>query len=340
MRFVPISKLQPSMLIARAIYDQSDKILINHGVKLTPEFIKKMENRGVIGAYIEDEITNKVIVQEAITNELRTRAVKSIKDFDIETTINLSKNIVEQLMASDSILLDLVDLRTFDDYTYRHSVNVAVLSTMIAMGMDFKVDELTDLCLAALLHDIGKLRIDDAILNKPTRLTEEEYALIKTHPSVAYNIVKERWDIAATTKIGILCHHENVDGSGYPFGLKDQKIHRFARIIHVADVFDALTSKRPYKDAYSPGDASEFLMSSCGTLFDREVVEIFLGYVPIYPKGSTVILSDKRRAIVAENIKFNILRPRVIIEDTGEELDLTHDPACRNITIIDVETVE
>ncbi|MBR5337365.1 MAG: HD-GYP domain-containing protein [Lachnospiraceae bacterium] len=328
------------MLIARAIYDQSDKILINHGVKLTPEFIKKMENRGVIGAYIEDEITNKVIVQEAITNELRTRAVKSIKDFDIETTINLSKNIVEQLMASDSILLDLVDLRTFDDYTYRHSVNVAVLSTMIAMGMDFKVDELTDLCLAALLHDIGKLRIDDAILNKPTRLTEEEYALIKTHPSVAYNIVKERWDIAATTKIGILCHHENVDGSGYPFGLKDQKIHRFARIIHVADVFDALTSKRPYKDAYSPGDASEFLMSSCGTLFDREVVEIFLGYVPIYPKGSTVILSDKRRAIVAENIKFNILRPRVIIEDTGEELDLTHDPACRNITIIDVETVE
>ena len=340
MRFVPISKLQPSMLIARAIYDQTDKILINHGVKLTPDFIKKMESRGVAGAYIEDDISNKVIVQEAITNELRTKAVKSIKDFDIETTINLSKNIVEQLMGSDSILLDLVDLRTFDDYTYRHSVNVAVLSTMIAMGMDFKFDELTDLCLSALLHDIGKLKIDDAILNKPTRLTEEEYALIKTHPSIAYNVVKERWDIAATTKIGILCHHENVDGSGYPFGLKDQKIHRFARIIHVADVYDALTSKRPYKDAYSPADASEFLMSSCGSLFDRDVVEIFLGYVPIYPKGSTVILSDGRRAIVAENIKFNILRPRVIIEETGEELDLTHDPACRNITIMEMETEE
>ncbi len=190
MRFVPISKLQPSMLIARAIYDQTDKILINHGVKLTPEYIKKMESRGIVGAYIEDDISNKIIVQEAISNELRTKAVKSIKDFDIETTINLSKSIVDQLMGSDSILLDLVDLRTFDDYTYRHSVNVAVLSTMIAMGMDFKVDELTDLCLSALLHDIGKLQIDDAILNKPTRLTEEEYALIKTHPSIAYNIVK------------------------------------------------------------------------------------------------------------------------------------------------------
>ena len=338
MRFVPISKLQPSMLIARAIYDQSDRILINHGVRLTEEFIKKMDAKGVIGAYIEDDISNKVIVQEAITNELRTRAVKSIKDFDIETTINLSKSIVEQLLGSDSILLDLVDLRTFDDYTYRHSVNVAVLSTMVAMGMNFKYDELTDLCLAALLHDIGKLKISDDILNKPGRLTEEEYALIKTHPSIAYSIVKERWDIAATTKIGILCHHENVDGSGYPFGLKDQKIHRYARIIHVADVFDALTSKRPYKDPYSPGEATEFLMSSCGSLFDRDVVEVFLGYVPIYPKGSTVILSDKRRAIVSENIKFNTLRPKVILEDTGEELDLTHDPACRNITIIEMET--
>lgn len=337
MRFIPISKLQPSMLVAKAIYDAGDKILINHGVRLTEDFIKSLEARGVIGAYIEDDISNKIIVQEAITAELRAHAVKCIKDFDLETTINISKSIVDQLMNSDSIMLDLIDLRTFDDYTYKHSVNVAVLSTMVAMGMNFKYDELTDLCLSALLHDIGKLQISDEILNKPGRLTEEEYALVKTHPTIAYNIVKDRWDIAATTKIGILCHHENVDGSGYPFGLKDSKIHRFARIIHVADVYDALTSKRPYKEAYTPADATELLMASCGTLFDRDVVEVFLGYVPIYPKGSTVILSDGKRAIVANNYKYNTLRPRVIIEDTGVEIDLTHDSSCRNITIIGIE---
>ena len=337
MRFVPISKLQPSMLVAKAIYDAGDKILINHGVRLTEDFIKSMEARGIIGAYVEDDISNKIVVQEAITNELRSCAINSIKDFDLETTINISKKIVDQLMSSDSIMLDLIDLRTFDDYTYRHSVNVAILSTMIAMGMDFKYDELTDLCLAALLHDIGKLQISDEILNKPAGLTEEEYALVKTHPSIAYNIIKDRWDISATTKIGILCHHENVDGSGYPFGLRDSKIHRFARIIHVCDVYDALTSKRPYKNPYSPADASEFLMASCGSLFDRDVVEVFLGYVPIYPKGSTVYLSDGRKAIIANNFKYNILRPRVILCDEGIELDLTHDPSCRNITIVGIE---
>lgn len=340
MRFVPIAHLKPNMVVDKAIFGANDRVLLNKGVTLTKEYIKELDKRGVAGAYIKDTISSHIVVTEAISNELRAKAVKSLRDFNFEATIELSKNIVEQLLSLDTIMFDLIDLRTFDDYTYRHSVNVAVLATIVAIGMNYSFDDLTDLCLSALLHDIGKLQIPPEILNKPGKLTEEEYTLVKTHPSLAYELVKDRWDISSTTKIGILCHHENADGSGYPYGLKDTKIHRFARIIHVADVYDALTSKRPYKDPYSPSDATEFIMGSCGTLFDRDTVEVFIGHVPIYPKGTTVILSDGNKAIVSENFKYNTLRPKVVVESTGVELDLCNDPTCRNITIIGLEQYE
>ena len=337
MRYLPVNKLRPGMVIAKGILDSKNNVLLNEGVRLTNDYIKRIETRGIIGAYIFDELTKGIIVQAVISNELRGKAIKSIREFDIESTINVSKSIVDQLLSDDNMVMDLVDLRTFDDYTFRHSVNVAILSTIIAIGLNFKYDELAEICMSALLHDIGKLEIPAEILNKPDKLTDEEYEIIKGHPSIAYNLVKDRWDISATTKIGMLLHHENVDGSGYPYGLKGPKIHRYARIIHVADVYDALSSNRPYKKAYSPADSIEFIMGSCGTLFDRDIVEIFMGYVPLYPKGATVLLSNGKKAIVAENFKFNTMRPKVILEESGNELDLAYDPDCRSITIIGLD---
>lgn len=246
---------------------------------------------------------------------------------------------MEQIVHGGKVSLDLVDLRSFDDYTYRHSVNVAVLSTIIGMGVHLKESELTELCAAALMHDLGKICIDEEILNKPARLTKDEYQIMKMHARYSYELIKERLDISAKTKSGVLFHHENEDGSGYPEGLEGEDIHLFARIIHVADVYDALTSKRPYKEPYSSADAIEYLMGGSSILFDRNIVDIFLHYVPAYPKGMNIMLSDGREGIIIENNRENILRPKIRLM-TGEEIDLAEDLEYRNITACQTSTVE
>ena len=333
MRFVAIEKTVPGMKLAKAIYDSYDRVLLNSGKILNGELISKLSVRGIPGVYIDDELTRNIVVQEVISNELRLQAVNSIREFNIDSTINISHKIVDQLLDSDSIMLDLIDLRTYDDYTYRHSVNVAVLTTIVGIAMNYKYDTLVNLCLAAILHDIGKIQIDTDILNKTTTLTEEEFSIIKEHPRIAHNLLKDNWDISSTTKIGILLHHENEDGSGYPMGLKGKEIHKFAKIIHVCDVYDALTSKRPYKEPYSPAESAEYLMGGGGTLFDKNIVELFLGYVPLYPKCTSVLLSNGMEAIVVENYKNNVLRPKVMYL-SGEEIDLSSEDNFRNITIV------
>lgn len=174
-------------------------------------------------------------------------------------------------MERGTVSLDMTDLRTYDDYTYAHSVNVAVICCVIGVGMELSESELTQLATAALLHDLGKLSIPPEILNKPGRLTQEEYQIMKSHATLSYELIRERWDIPANVKTAVLYHHENVDGSGYPQGIDASQQSLFIRILHVADVYDALVSKRPYKEPYSPYEASEYLMGACGIMFDKKL---------------------------------------------------------------------
>lgn len=339
MRYISIEYAKPGMMLARSVYDEADRVLIGAYNELTEDFIKKLAKRGFPGIYIEDELSKDIIIQETISAELRNNAVKSLKECNIDATLDIAKAIVDQIMNSRVISLDLVDLRTFDDYTYRHSVNVAVLATVIGTGMGMNSQELVELCASAILHDIGKIYIDKNILNKPGKLTSEEYDIIKTHARFSYDLIKEKWNISAKTKNGVLFHHENEDGSGYPLGLQRENIHPFAKIIHVADVYDALITKRSYKKAFSLAEAIEYLMGGCDILFDRKVVETFLNYVPVYPKGITVVLSDGREAIVVENYKHTTLRPKVRLI-TGEEINLSDVTKNRNITIVGIQGEE
>ena len=192
--------------------------------------------------------------------------------------------------------------------------------------------DLNYLVTAALLHDLGKLSIPPEILNKPGRLTPEEYQIMKKHAEYSYKLLSNRWDISAHIKQTVLLHHENYDGSGYPQGLLGKEQSIFVRILHVADVYDALTSKRPYKKPYSPYEAIEYLMGACGIMFDKQVVEVFLEYVPLFPKGTKVNLSDGRTGIIFENAGKHNLRPVIMLDD-GEKIDLM-DKEHLNITIL------
>lgn len=171
------------------------------------------------------------------------------------------KKITNEITKAPVVYLDALDLRNFDDYTFRHSVNVAALSLVIGLGENYSYEDLVELCVAALFYDKGKMRLDKDILEKTQKLTVQEIEVIKSHPHMSYNMVSERWSISPKIQAGILCHHENEDGSGYPLGLTGDKIHPFAKIIHVADVYDALISKRPYKGAYSSSESVKTIMS-------------------------------------------------------------------------------
>lgn len=219
MRFVPIERVEHGMMLAKSIYDYETRTLLREGKLLSDEIIVRIRERGYPGIYIEDELTKDVVIQDAITAELRNHAVEALQELDLEEAVNVAESIVKQLMEAKTISLDMLDLRTFDDYTFRHSVNVAVLSVVIGMGIGYTNEELVDLCSAAVFHDLGKISIDKAILNKPGKLTPEENELLRSHSQRSYDMLKEKWNIPARVKAAVLSHHENEDGSGYPNGL-------------------------------------------------------------------------------------------------------------------------
>lgn len=334
MRFIPIEKLEVGMVLGKSIYDYESQTLLREGKILSTEMIEIVQKRGYPGLYIEDELTKDIVIQETISSALRDHAVEALHRLDFEEAVNVAGLIVDQLLDAKSISLDMFDLRTYDDYTYRHSVNVAVLSVVIGMGLSLTNDELVDLCSAAIFHDLGKLSIDKELLNKPGRLTPEENELLRRHAQMSYEILREKWNIPARVKAAVLSHHENEDGSGYPNGLVGENIHLFAKILHVADVYDALSSVRSYKKAYSFSESLEYLMGGSGSLFDRDVVMAFMDKVPIYPKGISVLMSDNREAIIVENHKGYPLRPTVRFLD-GTELNLSSMHVGKNITIIE-----
>lgn len=330
MRYVALRDAKPGMRLAYDLYDSFGRTLVGCNCELTAHYIEKLYEYGFDGIYIDDEISRDINVESVISPQLRAEGLICVRGGDIDGCKEVAKHMVEDVLERGILSLDMTDLRGYDDYTYAHSVNVATVCCVIGIGMEMSEEDLTNLVTAALLHDLGKLHIPGEILNKPGRLTQEEYQIMKSHATLSYEIISERWDLSAQIKTAVLFHHENVDGSGYPQGLEGAEQTLFTKILHVADVYDALVSKRPYKKPYSPYEASEYLMGGCGILFERNVVEVLLKYVPLYPKGTEVILSDGRCGIIYENSGMHNLRPIVRLMDgrmvdllNAENMDLT-----------------
>lgn len=321
MRYIKIKDAQPGMRLAYNMYDADGHTLICSGSVLSEFYIKRLNEYGFDGVYVNDELSGDIIIEPVITPELRTEGLVNVRNCDVDGCKGIARRIVEQVLHKGVLSLDLTDLRSFDGYTYAHSVNVAVISCIIGFGLKMDEESLEQLVMAGLLHDLGKLVIPPEILNKPSRLTNEEYEVMKKHSTVSYEIIKERWDISAQVKVAVLHHHENENGSGYPDGIDGEDITIFTKILHVADVYDALVSKRPYKNPYSPYEACEFLMGAGGIMFDPEVVEALLLYVPFYPKGTQVKLSDGREGIIVENSGTRNLRPLLRLLD-GTMIDM------------------
>lgn len=323
MRYINIQNAEPGMLVGKSIYNEQGSILVNYHVKLTEKLIKRMTEKGLSGLYIDDELSADIHVEDLISDELGIKATKALKKMDIDAALQVASDLTEELTLNGDINVNLVSLRANSDYTYKHSVNVAILSVLTGIGIGLKKSMLKELAAAGLLHDIGKLSIPLEILEKPGPLTEEEYETVKSHSEMGYQKIKGNINISSKTKMGVFMHHENINGTGYPMGFRGDQIYMFAKIIHIADVYDAITNERVYKHAQSPKEAAEFLMSHAGSMFQAEYVKAFLTYIPFYPKGRNVVLSDGRIAVVVENRQQNTLYPIVRCLSDGETIDLT-----------------
>lgn len=228
--------------------------------------------------------------------------------------------LIEEITSGNDILANLRMIQIADDYTYRHAIHVSLLSTMIGKWMGLGVDQLADLAIAGLLHDLGKCQIPPMILNKPARLSADEFEIMKSHALLSYAILQENGQTNEAILRGVVEHHEKMDGSGYPQGLKAQEIHLFARIIAVADVFDAMTSDRCYRASVSPFTVADEMLRAASTHLDVEVVSVFLQNVSRFFVGNEVELNTGHIGSVVMVNPYAVSRP--LIKTESDFLDL------------------
>jgi HD-GYP domain-containing protein (c-di-GMP phosphodiesterase class II) len=209
----------------------------------------------------------------------------------------------------------------------QNAINVCVYATKIGISEGLQAKDLMALSLGALLHDIGNIRVSQEILQKPASLTRGEYDLVKQHCEYGFDMLKNEPGIPMTAALCALMHHERINGSGYPNGLKGSEIHPYARWIGLIDAYDAMTNPRPYRKALLPHEAMEILFANAGTLFDLEKVELFRNKVAIFPIGLSVSLSTGEQGIVAKVNANCLQRPvvRVLNDCTGSPIKQPYD---------------
>ncbi len=341
MRRVSIYNLDPGMAVARSVIDSTGRILLHAGVKITDSYILGLEKAGVMSIYIRDELfDDDTDISDIVSGKTRLEAVRTLRNsfesLEKNHQINLFAvkksvdNIIDEIIANPQTLVSLTDIRSFDDYTYAHSVNVAILAIMCGITLNYGQSRLKELGVGALLHDIGKITVDLDILNKPDDLNQEEFEEIRQHTKAGFDILKEHRELSLLSAHVALQHHERWDGQGYPRRLAGEEIHEYARIVAVADVYDALVADRPYRPAYTVTQATSILKRMAGMFLDPQCVKAFLSNIAVYPLGSLLELNTGEIGVVIDINRKAPAQPviKILYDQDGQalspyELDLS-----------------
>jgi len=285
-------------ILASDIYQYTTNVLLyKRGTILTKEKIEKLKNFGIISipVYLPTDIKIQESNEEIVRRKL---------ELDFDEIYEYANEIVLSVLNKKDIrdAITKIDLSV-----YNHSHKVALLSTMLGMNLqNFDQSKLEELAVSSLLHDIGKSTIDFSILNKPGRLTEEEYETIKQHSQNGYDILTSTGLFSKEICEAVLSHHENEDGTGYPNQQVENEIPLYSRIIHICDVYSALITKRCYKEAWSIEQAIE-LLDRDKKNYEPNLLEIFKTSLPIYMKDDVVLLSTNELATVIETYSNQLL---------------------------------
>ena len=329
-----LDSVETGMRVGKPVYSEDGQLLVGRGLILNNYFISSLKNRGISSIYIFDKDTDDIIPRDNISEVVRGATIKDLKSLfgDLEDTIvkemkNESmdaitdavnstqfmntfaqnpafqklqsdvNNIVDELINGE-MTLGLNSIKTYDSYTFQHSIDVAIVSIMIGRKVGLPTKRLRELGVGCLLHDMGKVFIPIEIVNKPDKLTDEEYEIMKMHPNLGYELAKGVVSIGILPPHVAFQHHEKQDGTGYPRGLKgnnrliiskeSRTIHLYGSITAVADVYDAMGSDRPYRKAMSPDKVISIMKDMNEDHLNREVLRYFFSITPVFPVGTII----------------------------------------------------
>lgn len=249
---------------------------------------------------------------------------------ELEKTVEQIKN---SLSVNVELLNEILDVKEVDEYLYNHSLNVAVIANLIGRWVGLNKEDLDILVLAGLVHDIGKLRVNQQVLQKPGKLTDEEFLEMKKHPAYSHKMLVEMGYTDNKMLKAVTLHHEKVDGTGYPLGINGERIPIHAKILAVADIFDAMTSNRVYKERVSPFKVLEMFQNQTFGKLDYNIVITFIKKFTEYYVGSEVILSNNEKAKIVSLNTYELTKPLLITED-GKFIDISKN---RTIQILDFQ---
>ncbi len=365
-----IQSLKPGMVVGKAVFDSQGNVLIASGVELTVKYIQGLKDRGISGCFIQDGQTDDIIPNENITDHVRSSTIQKMTDifnqvqginkhFKVQSksalidtihsdryqdAVNKSpefkrltsgvKGIVTELISSPQILLGMNSLKNYDDYVFQHATEVSITAIMIGRKIGLSHKRLQELGMGCLLMDIGNIFLPKEVLQKSGKLTKEEFAIIKEHPVIGYELLKNINSIGVLPSHVAFQHHEKQDGTGYPRGLtgnnstlisdEPRSIHLYASIASIADVYDSLSSDTPYRKAFPREKVITMMSKLGGTHFNKDVLRAFLKITPVYPEGSTVRITigkhKNKIGVVTEVNREDMARPviRLFMDTTNK----------------------
>lgn len=335
MRLVEFSDLKEGMIIADDFYGLNGGILAKKGATITQKYIDNLSQYEIPFLYVMDEYSEDVHPHCTITSKTRNEATQSLKQLylavqkgqkglyhkALQACLDSIDKLTEDVIAEKIDLYDVFDIKMIENYRYQQPVNVTIISLIIGKTMSLTSLEMYRLAVGAMLHDIGSMFIPEDVLNKQGKLTDAEYKLVQTHTEEGYRFAKDEFNLPMRSYLAILQHHERYDGTGYPMQKAGEDISPYGRIVAIADVFDALSSRRRQREALNPAQAFKTIVEGVGTQFDPVFVRAFMERVSPYPIGYTLKMPDGKVGIVVENFQGKPFNPSVrVIEENGKKL--------------------
>ncbi len=349
MRLVSTSMLRSDMVLAKPVYHR-DCLILKVGQKDLKRFANNLHNMGIEYVYVEDSKSNGIEIPDVVSEKTRVKCKKILRTtlddyakkstLDADGVIDAVDEIIKEILYNKDVQVSLNDISATDDYTFSHSVSTTVYALLIAKELGYSRSMLQKLAAGTMLHDMGKVLLNKAVLFKEDHLTAEEFEYIKQHTVLGYQALKRCTSITELSRIISLLHHERMDGSGYPRGVQAGNLHEFARIVAIADVYDALTTNRCYRKKWSNEKAVNYLIECSGTKFDAQLVGQFVQQIAIYPNGSMVRLSDMTYAIIQKQNRSLPLRPvvRVVADRDGNDIQMYEMDLMKELSITIIES--
>lgn len=323
MRKILMSQVQPGMSLGKNVFSPNGHILLAKGAVLTSGYLMRMQALGFSALIIQEDFCGDIEFSEIISERYRVDGMitlrnvfeeaKKSRNINTGAIKSLVNGLTDEVIQNRRILFEVTDIRPYDSYLYGHCINVCIMALRVGLMLGYNEFQLRDLGVGAILHDIGTVFIDKQVSEKAGILTSAEFEKMKKHSTDGFNLLREQKDINLLSAHVAFQHHERIDGSGYPRALNGTEICEYAKIVSIADEFDALTSERKHRKAYPNHVALSLIEQNTGNKIDSGIFNYFLKNISIYPTGSLVEINSGEVGLVISNNSQNIASPVIRI---------------------------